>query len=572
MRSTSLVRLAAQQISAQFCTNRSPGELLPPVAQLCEYFHLSRATILRALGCLAQQGVVSTGRGRRAKVAAQAQAVAGGSGLRSVRQSWQAVADVLRERIESGQYRAGHDLPKTLFLIHSFSVSGHTIQRALRSLEREGAVHKRGRAWVVGSRPTETSTGFSRRRSCLIIISGAAGLWASLLESSRTRAFCATFMEEAQRLGVRLVEHTVSTAQGGGEFTSTDQALSAIQNYGDQLAGALLTVSRRQYAELEALSAALRTLGAPIIWFDRYGERRLPENASGGKNELIQCRFSERRAVAAAVDHIQARGHLRIGFPVFFMGRDWSMHRAALVKEALEANRPQKDAPCFISDPLPDFPVAAPETAAAPGYADFLHELFLCSPAAVREAIAELAALCPESAEPLPEAPASIAGRIVALKAYISPLPHVIRASRHTFATAERASRTLRMLDTITSVSVRTTDNRRMIGFAPTLLRLVRHHRVTVLIAPSDRHAPTMYRWLNESGIRVPDHVSLLSFDNHPSLALTKISSVDFGFGHLGYTAFHAFLKDVPLGIDSNGVIEARPFVVDRGSVAGLRR
>lgn len=69
----------------------------------------------------------------------------------------------------------------------------------------------------------------------------------------------------------------------------------------------------------------------------------------------------------------------------------------------------------------------------------------------------------------------------------------------------------------------------------------------------------------------MPRDVSLISFDNTRLAGGLNISSVDFGFGYLGYSAFHFIMQDVPINRTRHGDIPARPHVAHRGSIAFLR-
>jgi DNA-binding LacI/PurR family transcriptional regulator len=70
--------------------------------------------------------------------------------------------------------------------------------------------------------------------------------------------------------------------------------------------------------------------------------------------------------------------------------------------------------------------------------------------------------------------------------------------------------------------------------------------------------------WLAEAGIRVPEDLSIISFDNVPRASQNGITSVDFGYGYIGYAAFHTFLGLMPVRRTRQGDISARPFVSQR--------
>jgi DNA-binding LacI/PurR family transcriptional regulator len=89
----------------------------------------------------------------------------------------------------------------------------------------------------------------------------------------------------------------------------------------------------------------------------------------------------------------------------------------------------------------------------------------------------------------------------------------------------------------------------------------------TALVAANDEMAIRVVAALRRMSIAVPGRLSLVSFDNYPAIQAYPVSSVDFGFGYLGYAAFHALLRDIPLPRDTNSDIATRPHVLRRGSV-----
>jgi DNA-binding LacI/PurR family transcriptional regulator len=68
---------------------------------------------------------------------------------------------------------------------------------------------------------------------------------------------------------------------------------------------------------------------------------------------------------------------------------------------------------------------------------------------------------------------------------------------------------------------------------APTPSALLDDLGVTAILAPNDYFAHQYYHWLRAAGLRLPEDVSLLSFDNNRYSLPFSISSIDFGFGDL---------------------------------------
>ena len=115
---------------------------------------------------------------------------------------------------------------------------------------------------------------------------------------------------------------------------------------------------------------------------------------------------------------------------------------------------------------------------------------------------------------------------------------------------------------------------------AAALDRIVKNHAVspwmaplfatpglTAVMAPNDAMGRFMYEWLSALRVSMPDRFSLLSFDNYRGNKALPMTSVDFGFGQLGYCAFHAILRMVRVASDRSGTVWARPFVAHRASL-----
>lgn len=99
------------------------------------------------------------------------------------------------------------------------------------------------------------------------------------------------------------------------------------------------------------------------------------------------------------------------------------------------------------------------------------------------------------------------------------------------------------------------------------LVGLFREHGVTALIAASDRFAREYYSWGNFFGVNMPEHLSIVSFDNEQASACFPISTVDFGCARLGYLAAHIMIGDINVHADRSGSIAGTCTLVDRGSI-----
>lgn len=91
--------------------------------------------------------------------------------------------------------------------------------------------------------------------------------------------------------------------------------------------------------------------------------------------------------------------------------------------------------------------------------------------------------------------------------------------------------------------------------------------KTTAILAPNDFLAIEYYLWLQSQHIRLPRDLSLLSFDHYADARLLPISTLDFGFGRLGYQVAHLLLGDLPVKVGRHGLMPSPARFVDRGSL-----
>jgi DNA-binding transcriptional regulator YhcF (GntR family) len=106
----------------------------------------------------------------------------------------------------------------------------------------------------------------------------------------------------------------------------------------------------------------------------------------------------------------------------------------------------------------------------------------------------------------------------------------------------------------------------------PRLKHLAEKTNFTAFIAPNDNFAQEYFFWFSSLGFKIPQDVSIVSFDNNLDTHLLPLSTVDFGFQRLGYQAAHLFIGDIGIKPDSNGNIISRCELIDRGSIAAPRK
>ena len=71
-----------------------------------------------------------------------------------------------------------------------------------------------------------------------------------------------------------------------------------------------------------------------------------------------------------------------------------------------------------------------------------------------------------------------------------------------------------------------------------------------------------------KSPLLVPHDVQILSFDN-AWIGSYPITSVDGGYGRLGFDMFHILKGDISIPLSRKNMLLERPFVNHRGSLGG---
>jgi DNA-binding LacI/PurR family transcriptional regulator len=102
----------------------------------------------------------------------------------------------------------------------------------------------------------------------------------------------------------------------------------------------------------------------------------------------------------------------------------------------------------------------------------------------------------------------------------------------------------------------------------PTLLHLLRKKEVTALVALNDRYAWAYYVWLCRAGIRIPEEVSLISFDNSRIAEALGLTSLDFGLDFAGHEAAYLFMDEKKRFQPPKNELVSRPWLAVRKSTA----
>lgn len=536
-------RSRAQSIAEQLESDieRSSIKRLPSMRELARLYGVSVTTVHKAVSILCAKGVVNTCRGGRTLVCGQ-----GATRNVSLREyvppsTVTHVYTRLRDGINDGTFRMGHPLPKVAYLASELRVSHHTVTAAYRRLKEENLVHKEGRTWVTGPLVVRSPSSEFVSQPVILLLESREDFWADMAQRPFFESFCRAFQTEVEAYNVQLIpalferRGTMPHVAPAGRT----EILSLVRSLGHRYRGCLLANSMNETEGLRTWISDLLACGRPVVWFDRLKEN---PRLNFSSPLFSRCHESEGRAVRLALEHLASVGHRHAAFPCFARER-WSARRGALIGEALRSTRGGIVVESSReSDDV--FGTCDRETQVR-----LLRQWYDALPV-VRSAVDTLVERGDELIDAVGAATVEALTRdkLDGTAAVLAGMPPV----------EERATKAFRELDYL----------RWLIQITPLLCRALADPRITALIAPNDTYAHYFCSWLKAGGTSIPDQLSVISFDNLWFLQHLSVTSVDFGYGYLGFAAFHSIIQDISIEKDRQGNIAARPRIVYRGTVA----
>jgi DNA-binding LacI/PurR family transcriptional regulator len=347
--------------------------------------------------------------------------------------------------------------------------------------------------------------------------------------------FGQAFMLEGERrkVRIRLVPLDTFTREGHGYSPVLHDIL---QGGGSALVGVLLAVTRELYPPLSFLENGLRAAGVPVVRLGKGEDGAVLAGSS--RRSVMVSRIDERAAVSAALGHLHERGHRCIAFIPDLLG-EWQAGRLRVMQNVAAELEPTV---CLYTAP-----------------SQYEH---------LEEEVEEIARLRKDGPERVRRA---IESFVQDDALHVKNWGHLLddRLLNSPYAGYAAMSRAVRCgAFPRENVELRI----RIMWGAVGLTALMYHPDVTAVVAANDKAARNyIMRSLAELGIRVPEDVSLLSFDNQFRETCAPPTTVDFGFFDLGYKSFHALVGDVPVSINRHNEIRAIPFIVDRDTVGWIR-
>jgi DNA-binding FadR family transcriptional regulator len=492
---------------------KSGAAYLSPLPELSKHYGVSQGTLLKALHILRDEGVLTFSQGKRIAVTKRV-------GEHPDESSVERFAARLRSRIVNGVLQSGMRLPKVTYFVITEGLSQTTVCSALKRLEQQRLIHKHGRQWIVGPHPAPPGSDpvamprWSSNPVVLLLLSDALN-WRNLTVE-HLRPFATSLCGEFARFHIQL-HPVLETKERSGHHpfvSGRKEILSLINSLGERYSGTVYPSHPHDAPAAMEWIHWLCQFKKPVVWFDpghARVEREVDRRAIPRPN-YYRCCFRNESTLALALERLSDLGHRTVAYPVChrYAGRAWFNLRMQLVQR-LGANL---NPPVSVSLAAQDEPF-------------WLNDIEKEADGSYRY----------------------VGDGIVAgvLDAMSDELAQELRAAR-----GPRSEHRLR---------------KRLLERTPSLGSLVSRRDITAILAPNQLLAVNYYHWLTYVGVQVPRDMSLVAYDNHVTYHPYPISAIDFGFDHLGYSAAHLLIGDLPVKADRWGNIANRPAFVDRGSL-----
>ncbi len=479
------------------------------VAKIARSHDTSRTTVSQALHELQEKGLVICRRGARTKIAPQFRSSC--SGATGEETSVEKFYRSIRSEITDGTLRIGSILPKQQFFIEKECITSTTVTEVFRRLEHEGFLHKKGRRWIVGPFQSESTRSNDTRVHAAVHDSAPV----VLIFSPHEVAFREGLINNP--FTSRFVNSFSQELMNAG-YRKAFQSMGAVHHKGEPRIQECIRECLNIIYKLDSRYAgALVHPGFRLPLLDEW----LPELRTRGKPVVL---FDSSEVAAT-----YTRKNLGLSNTYFRLYRDEYSDAFLAVKVLVEAGHRRIAFPVFWGGGIDWVNRRAELTREAalshPGHPQILvvnqTETFWKGPKCERDG--------------------SIQERIEA------------RVDEFTCMLGQAGSKR----------SFRKT----VIDATPSMKEIVQWG-ATGIIAPNDAIAYEYYVWLQTAGIRVPEDISLISFDNAPESETYPISTIDPGFSRLGYLAAHMLIGDIPLNHFSDGNVGGKANLVDRGSIA----
>ncbi len=531
-----------QQIADRIANDfmNAPRGLLPSMRELRAKYKVSRPTLLKAAHILREQGILEVSQGRRMRL------VSGADSSPKTHPpcfvpSAQRFADSLAEDIANGIYRLGKELPKQTYFASKHGISVRTVRKAYQLLADRKLVYRRGRGWAAGTPVQRPAMQRRMQRFTIAVAMRRPGDWAGLSTQSRSQKFIESFVNEAESFGVDIVIAVRDSRKGSyviPTVTGEPRPLAAFaRELGPAYLGTLIINNLQELPELRTMIVECLEFGR-TVWCDRSG---VNVNNPPCENNFARCHYSEEAVVAEALQALADLGHTAVAYVRPAGETGWVAVRGNMLAQIGR---------------------------------EMLHPVHVLQiqPGGNYE---EKSAAFPlrEKLETFCDRYPAFDRRFRALMEEVGATPNqdLLPLENDYYDSLAALMQFIRKRGEGGGFPGRHGSTARLARITPMMIAVLEQRDVTAVVVPRDIYALRCIQWLEIAGIQVPRDMSVISFDNSFHRNPTSLASVDPGFNHLGYQAFHFLFDDIRPRRDAHGNIPARARVSRWGTIGPAR-
>ena len=488
---------------------------LPSMHHLCRDMGVSVRTIRAAVRELARQGRLRCSQGRRITVIGRKDSAAPADDHTA---AGNRLFALIRARIQAGDYRVNEPLPKSAYFSIEEHVSPNTVSLAFARLRRDGLIYKKGKRWFAGKQPRmKDPAGRDRRRGTVLLITPPTWEMRNFLMSAFLVPFSNPLVHELRSHDILLqlvfFEKGDRSQNAAEEVypSGVEEIEALVRSLDDGYMGALLYCGWGIPECATAVIRALMNFGKPVIDFDPTDKHQALAK------EVVS--WGKKRFYHSRFDEISAV-------------------RAALQSLADHGHR------------IVGLPVYT-----SVDYYDWVSRRVSLIEKCARQCTPEITIIREEQKE-----------KFWRIEMPFDPAHHA-EALHKAFDGSAAPSPLL-------GVDQRRSLRNLLLNNTPSIVNLLNTKGLTAILALNDAVAREIHLWLKYVGMRVPEEISLISFDNSVELYHLPVSTVDFGFSRLGYQVAHFFINDIPISAGPGGDMPGICTVFDKGSIGapGVRR
>ncbi len=515
-------------------TKRQPDRRLPSIRALAEQYQVSVPTVTKAFRVLKEKGIIKVYRKRGAFPSVCS--VPRPSHIRPRRKrKFDLLLEDVQRKIIDGVYRRGTPLPKYVYWTTTYNVSHHTVRNVYDSLIEKNMVHRRGKSFIVGNAAIDSVYQLSPGSRVILVIQEKKRSWMGLFNSQHMSDFALSFVREADQNGVRLVPFAVDEASESGSSVVW-MLKQSIAHAGSLFQGCLLVMRNEQnQTEIEEIVNFLSSINQPTVWLDANGTG-FPVDSDSGK--IFRAYYSETAVCRTALEYLIGTGHRRIAYYTTNKTGWQFLRLQCLISQSEKLSGDARVIPAYsITEEF----WSAPERHGFDGLCD------RCLRSPRKKYHEALAVFLRHENDLLREHGSMIGDYSGRYRGFLA------------FSRAFLKKRGL-------SASV-WYKKARIVWAWMSFADALEQNMDAVLGANDEIAERFVFEALDSLGLQMPRRISVLGFDNIFRKTLLPLSSVDLGFGPLGYRVFNTICRDTFSKETTSGEMAIRPYVVNRGSV-----